>query len=56
MKIVATDYTQPMRLFNASGSLMLSIKFTTEQLDMSKLPAGMYFLHVGKDVIKVVKE
>ena len=56
VNIVTTDYTQPMRLYNANGALMMSTKATTEQLDMSQLPAGMYFLHVGKDVIKVVKD
>ena len=44
-----------MRLYNISGVLIYSQAYTPEELDMQDLPAGMYLLHVGSEVIKVIK-
>jgi Secretion system C-terminal sorting domain len=54
--IRTTDYNQPMRLFNIAGALLYSADTTPEQLDLSNFAAGMYFLHIGADVLRVVKE
>jgi hypothetical protein len=56
INIITSDYTQPMRLYSINGALIMNKTQTTEQLDMSALPTGMYFLHVGSDVLKVIKE
>ena len=56
IQIVTSDYNQPMRLYSINGALMMSQNQTSVQLDMSALPTGMYFLHVGSDVLKVIKE
>jgi large repetitive protein len=56
ISIMTSDYSQPMRLYNINGALLMSKNQTTEQLDISELPTGMYFLHVGSDVLKVIKE
>ena len=56
ISIVTTDYTQAMRLFNASGKLVRTSDFTPDDMDISQLPTGVYFLHVGKDVLKVIKQ
>jgi Secretion system C-terminal sorting domain len=56
ISIITSDYSQPMRLFSINGTLLMSKNQTTEQLDISELPTGMYFLHVGSDVLKVIKE
>jgi hypothetical protein len=56
INIVTSDYNQPMRFYSINGALLMRENQTTEQLDISELPAGMYFLHVGSDVLKVIKE
>jgi Secretion system C-terminal sorting domain len=56
ISIMTSDYAQPMRLFSINGTLLMRKNQTTEQLDISALPTGMYFLHVGSDVLKVIKE
>jgi hypothetical protein len=56
INIMTSDYAQPMRLYSINGALLMSKNQTTEQLDISELPTGMYFLHVGSDVLKVIKE
>jgi Secretion system C-terminal sorting domain len=56
IQIITSDYTQPMRLYSINGVLIMTKNQTTEQLDVSALPTGMYFLHVGSDVMKVIKE
>jgi hypothetical protein len=56
IQIITSDYTQPMRLYSINGVLIMNKNQTTEQLDVSALPTGMYFLHVGSDVMKVIKE
>jgi Secretion system C-terminal sorting domain len=53
---MTSDYNQPMRLYSINGALLMRENQTTEQLDISAFPAGMYFLHVGSDVLKVIKE
>jgi hypothetical protein len=45
-------------LTDLSGKLLLEQK-NTNQLDISSLPAGMYFLHFGENnnqIVKVIKE
>jgi hypothetical protein len=45
-------------LSDLSGILLLEEK-NTNQLDISALPAGMYFLHFGENnnqIVKVIKE
>jgi Secretion system C-terminal sorting domain/Ig-like domain CHU_C associated len=56
INIVTSDYNQPMRLYSINGALLMQKNQTVEQLDISALPTGMYFLHVGSDVLKVIKE
>jgi alpha-tubulin suppressor-like RCC1 family protein len=56
INIMTSDYAQPMRLYSINGALLMSKNQTVEQLDISALPTGMYFLHVGSDVLKVIKE
>jgi alpha-tubulin suppressor-like RCC1 family protein len=56
IQIITSDYTQPMRLYSINGVLIMNKNQTTEQLDVSALPTGMYFLHVGSEVMKVIKE
>jgi hypothetical protein len=45
-------------LSGLSGKVLLEEK-NTNQLDISTLPAGMYFLHFGENnnqIVKVIKE
>jgi hypothetical protein len=45
-------------LTDLSGKLLLEQK-NTNQLDISVLPAGMYFLNIGENnqqIVKVIKE
>jgi Secretion system C-terminal sorting domain len=54
--IQTLDYNQPARLYNLSGVLMYSNPSTPKEMDMANLPTGMYFLHIGTQVLKVVKQ
>jgi sugar lactone lactonase YvrE len=56
IRINVSNYAQPMRLFNINGVLIMSQNQVSEYLDMSQLPIGMYFLHIGTDILKVIKE
>ena len=50
---VATEY----RITNLTGQTLLQGKITAEnqQIDIEKLPSGMYFLSVGRQTLKFVK-
>ncbi len=53
--ISSSDYTQPARVYNYTGALVFEKNTTPQQIDMSDMPTGIYFLHVGNEVLKVVK-
>ena len=51
---VSTEY----RITNLTGQTLLQGKITAEnqQIDIEKLPSGMYFLSVGRQIQKFVKQ
>ncbi len=52
----SADYTQPTRLYNMTGALIFSSDITPTKINLSDVASGVYFLHVGEAVMKVVKE
>ncbi len=51
-----SDYSQPSRLFNITGALIFNSDKTPLQINLSDMTSGIYFLQVGSEVIKVVKD
>lgn len=44
-----------IKLYNLSGELVLETQAKQNTISIEELPTGVYFLHLNKDVIKVVK-
>ena len=55
---IASQQTQTYHITNLMGQTVLSGTFTaeTQQIDIANLPAGMYFISVGEQTVKFVKQ
>ena len=56
-RLIASLPAQPYRVTNLMGQTLLTgnISAETQQIDIAKLPAGMYFISVGETTQKFVK-
>ena len=43
------------KIIDISGRLVKRVKFNGKQIDLSELKGGVYFLRVGKRVVRFVK-
>ena len=49
---------QTYRITNLMGQTLMqgSINTETQQIDIASLPAGMYFINMGEQTVKFVKQ